>query len=91
MLILPLTPAEATRLTDAFMKGTVRKEYIARVKGEFPAYVDESSVLDAFSHSGCFREAMLCKEPLLTVDRQMGLNIVHPEGKVGFFLGSLNL
>jgi hypothetical protein len=24
----------------------------------------------------------VCEEPLLTVDRQMGLNIVHPEGKV---------
>ncbi|KAJ7647879.1 hypothetical protein FB45DRAFT_210377 [Roridomyces roridus] len=26
-------------------------------------------------------EEIVCKEPLLTVDRQMGLNIVHPEGK----------
>jgi hypothetical protein len=24
----------------------------------------------------------VCEAPLLTVDRQMGLNIVHPEGKV---------
>jgi tRNA pseudouridine synthase 9 len=23
-----------------------------------------------------------CEKPLLTVDKQMGLNIVHPEGKV---------
>jgi hypothetical protein len=28
------------------------------------------------------REETVCEEPLLTVDRQMGLNIVHPEGKV---------
>ena len=28
------------------------------------------------------REEIVCGEPLLTVDRQMGLNIVHPEGKV---------
>ena len=28
------------------------------------------------------REEVICEEPLLTVDRQMGLNIVHPEGKV---------
>lgn len=27
-------------------------------------------------------EEITCEEPLLTVDRQMGLNIVHPEGKV---------
>lgn len=28
------------------------------------------------------REETVCEEPLLTVDRQMGLNIVHPDGKV---------
>lgn len=26
-------------------------------------------------------EEVVCEEPLLTIDRQMGLNIVHPEGK----------
>ncbi|KAJ7935387.1 pseudouridine synthase [Mycena leptocephala] len=26
-------------------------------------------------------EEVICEEPLLTVDRQMGLNIVHPDGK----------
>ncbi|KAG5219685.1 uridine synthase [Salix suchowensis] len=26
-------------------------------------------------------EEIVCEQPLLTVDRQMGLNIVHPEGK----------
>ncbi|PCH33259.1 pseudouridine synthase [Wolfiporia cocos MD-104 SS10] len=26
-------------------------------------------------------EEITCEEPLLTVDRQMGLNVVHPEGK----------
>ena len=30
------------------------------------------------------RKETVCEEPLLTVDRQMGLNIVHPEGKVKF-------
>ena len=33
-------------------------------------------LIDAYS------EEIVCEEPLLTVDRQMGLNIVHPEGKV---------
>lgn len=28
---------------------------------------------------------IVCEEPLLTVDRQMGINIVHPEGKVSVF------
>jgi 23S rRNA-/tRNA-specific pseudouridylate synthase len=27
-------------------------------------------------------EEVVVDQPLLTVDRQMGLNIVHPEGKV---------
>jgi hypothetical protein len=27
-------------------------------------------------------DEVVCEEPLITVDRQMGLNIVHPEGKV---------
>ncbi len=27
------------------------------------------------------RGEIVCEEPLLTVDRQMGLNVVHPEGK----------
>ncbi|KAH8096786.1 pseudouridine synthase [Cristinia sonorae] len=27
------------------------------------------------------KDEVVCEEPLLTVDRQMGLNIVHPEGK----------
>ncbi|KAG9312337.1 pseudouridine synthase [Chiua virens] len=63
LMIIPLNADLARSLTDEFMKGSVRKEYIARCKGEFP------------------EEEVICEEPLLTVDRQMGLNIVHPEGK----------
>jgi len=29
-----------------------------------------------------YSEEVTCDEPLLTVDRQMGLNIIHPDGKV---------
>jgi hypothetical protein len=29
------------------------------------------------------RGDVTCEEPLLTIDRQIGLNVVHPEGKVG--------
>lgn len=50
-------------LTSEFKAGTILKEYIARVIGEFP------------------EEEITCEEPLMTIDRQMGLNIVHPEGK----------
>ncbi len=28
------------------------------------------------------RGEVICEEPLLTIDRQMGLNVVHPDGKV---------
>jgi hypothetical protein len=28
------------------------------------------------------REQVVCKEPLLAVDRQTGVNVVHPLGKV---------
>lgn len=63
-MIIPLSASRARLLTAEFMAGTVRKEYIARTKGQFPS------------------EEVVCEEPLLTVDRQMGLNIVHPDGKV---------
>ncbi|KAL7277696.1 hypothetical protein ACG7TL_008629 [Trametes sanguinea] len=63
LMILPLNAALANTLTQEFVNGRVRKEYIARCKGKFP------------------EEEVVCEEPLLTVDRQMGLNIVHPEGK----------
>ncbi|KAG1824488.1 pseudouridine synthase [Suillus subaureus] len=63
LMIVPLNADLARSLSGEFVNGLIRKEYIARCKGEFPA------------------EEMVCEEPLLTVDRQMGLNIVHPEGK----------
>ncbi|KAF9478116.1 tRNA-pseudouridine synthase [Pholiota conissans] len=64
LMIIPLSAACARELTKEFTAGTVRKEYVARVKGKFPS------------------EEIICEEPLLTVDRQMGLNIVHPKGKI---------
>lgn len=38
----------------------------------------------------CSKE-VICEQPLLTVDKQMGLNIVHPEGKVTLFSSSNRL
>jgi hypothetical protein len=38
-MIIPLSAERATRISKEFMRGTVRKEYIARCKGEFPACV----------------------------------------------------
>lgn len=33
-------------------------------------------------HDLLFREEVVCENPLLSVDRQIGLNIVHSNGKV---------
>jgi len=63
-MIIGLSSPRARTLSQEFVQGEVKKEYIARCSGEFRA---EEIVID---------------QPLLTVDRQMGLNIVHPEGKV---------
>ncbi|CAE6510551.1 unnamed protein product [Rhizoctonia solani] len=62
-MIIALTTERARLLCNEFIAGVVRKEYIARCLGEFPA------------------EQVVVEEPLLCVDRQMGLNIVHPQGK----------
>lgn len=59
------TKKEAGQLLgEAFMKGTIRKEYLAKCHGKLP---DGKIIVD---------------EPIITVDRQMGLVIRHPEGKV---------
>jgi 23S rRNA-/tRNA-specific pseudouridylate synthase len=63
-MIIGLSSSRAHTLSQEFVQGEVKKEYIARCSGEFPA------------------EEVVVDQPLLTVDRQMGLNIVHPEGKV---------
>lgn len=36
-MIIPLHVDRARELTSEFMAGTVRKEYVARCKGEFPS------------------------------------------------------
>ena len=64
LMIIGLSSPCAHTLSREFVQGEVKKEYIARCSGEFPA------------------EEVEVDQPLLTVDRQMGLNIVHPEGKV---------
>ncbi|KAI0932696.1 hypothetical protein AcW1_000256 [Taiwanofungus camphoratus] len=63
LMIIPLSATRAHELSQEFAAGTIKKEYVARCRGEFP------------------EEEMTCEEPLLTIDRQMGLNVVHPEGK----------
>ena len=80
LMIIPLNADLARSLTKEFIEGSVRKEYVARVKGNFPEYV--SSFLGLCLLSSSSSGEVVCEEPLLTVDRQMGLNIVHPEGRV---------
>ncbi|ODN81736.1 hypothetical protein L202_02127 [Cryptococcus amylolentus CBS 6039] len=63
LMILALSGKTASQLAQEFSKGTVKKEYVARVKGKFP------------------EEEITVDQPLLTVDRQMGLVIITPEGK----------
>ena len=63
LMILALSSKASKDLAMEFMSGSVRKEYVARVRGRFPDEVVEVDL------------------PLLTVDRQMGLVIVTPEGK----------
>lgn len=43
LMILPLSSASANKLAAEFASGQVRKEYIARVLGEFPKYVHLAS------------------------------------------------
>ena len=39
LMIIPLSAERASSVSKEFVQGKVRKEYIARCKGEFPAYV----------------------------------------------------
>lgn len=63
LMIIATSAARARILCDEFLHKAIKKEYIARCIGCFPA------------------EEVICEQPMLTVDRQMGLNIVHPAGK----------
>ncbi|CEH11695.1 RNA pseudouridylate synthases [Ceraceosorus bombacis] len=66
IMILSLTRPAAQQLSMDMTQGLVRKAYVARARGKFPT-----------SDS----EIVTCREPILGVDRQTGLNVVHPLGK----------
>jgi 23S rRNA-/tRNA-specific pseudouridylate synthase len=84
LMVLGLSSQRASDLSREFRDGSIKKEYIARCKGEFPAYVFPLCLLGAFYSRVVLlnSEEITCDQPLLTIDRQMGLNIVHPDGKV---------
>lgn len=81
-MIIPLTSQCATKISKEFQDGTIRKEYIARCNGEFSVFVVNFIILLDATYLSNSSGKVVCEEPLLTVDRQMGLNIVHPDGKV---------
>lgn len=62
VMVIGTRKTAGQQLGAAFMRGVIKKEYIARVMGRFP----EREVVD---------------EPIITVDRQMGLVIRHEQGK----------
>ncbi|KZO92305.1 pseudouridine synthase [Calocera viscosa TUFC12733] len=63
LMLVATTSQRANELCKQFAENKVKKEYLARVAGEFP------------------EEETTISEPLLTIDRQMGLVVVHPSGK----------
>lgn len=95
-MICSLT-VEASKQLGAWFGGQresgVKKEYVARCFGEFPELVflflscgetREYDLTDYFLYVfvGVLRETIVCEEPLLTLDRQIGVNVVHPDGRV---------
>ncbi|KAI9882256.1 MAG: heme oxygenase [Watsoniomyces obsoletus] len=59
-------PAGADAISSQIMDRTVRKEYVARVKGRFP---------------GEEGEEVVCSQPILLISPKLGLNRVRAEGK----------
>lgn len=68
------------RLTSGIMVCSTKKETASRLGAQFAAgQVSKAYVCRV---RGQFREGeIVCKEPILTIDRQSGVNIVHPKGK----------
>ena len=62
--------------------GRVKKEYVARVLGRFPTNRMDGSAHDDTGPG----EDLVCEEPLLTIDKQIGVNVVHPDGRVCWFM-----
>ncbi|EST04785.1 Pseudouridine synthase, RsuA/RluB/C/D/E/F [Kalmanozyma brasiliensis GHG001] len=68
------------RLTSGIMVCSTKKETASRLGAQFAAgQVSKAYVCRV---RGQFPEGeIVCKEPILTIDRQSGVNIVHPKGK----------
>ncbi|SNX85475.1 related to DRAP deaminase RIB2 [Melanopsichium pennsylvanicum] len=68
------------RLTSGIMVCSTKKEMASRLGAQFAAgQVSKAYVCRV---RGEFPQGeIVCKEPILTIDRQSGVNIVHPKGK----------
>jgi len=92
VMICALTVAGSKKLGAWFggrrsHEGGVSKEYVARCIGRFPECVPLSLPhVRARARADPTRRPcsgeITCEEPLLTIDRQIGVNVVHPEGRV---------
>ncbi len=91
LMIMALSGPASRDLAKEFVEGKVRKEYVARVKGRFPEFVTICGLGVVVRSRGEFREELEVEKPLMTVDRQMGLVIVTPEGKVCHQLRGIGL
>ncbi|KAH7099924.1 pseudouridine synthase [Auriculariales sp. MPI-PUGE-AT-0066] len=86
LMIIATSSARARVLCEEFVNRAIQKEYIARCRGRFPECVRLSNPSKRLTSTpanvryAC-REEIVVDQPMLTVDRQMGLNIVHPDGK----------
>lgn len=72
MLIATNKSAAKALGKDFQTPGRVGKEYVARVAGHFAPQMK-------FENE---EEGLVCEEPILTIDKQIGVNVVHPEGRV---------
>lgn len=68
------------RLTSGIMVCSTKKETASRLGAQFAAgQVNKAYVCRV---RGKFPQGeVVCKQPILTIDRQSGVNIVHPKGK----------
>ena len=81
VILIATNKASAQALGKDFgTPGRVKKVYVARVTGNFP----QSGAVPVTDDPSLHLEAgeVVCDEPLLTIDKQIGVNVVHADGRV---------
>lgn len=89
IMIIATNRATAQRLGKDFQTpGRVKKEYVARVFGKFPHRPwngpdEQESREQAGEEDDIGRgEEVICEASILCIDKQIGVNVVHPTGRV---------